>query len=180
MDNNNIWAEIQDYMKSNITPTAYHLWISAIELTCLDDTSAKLNVPKELNLNIIKAKYSNLFENAFKNALGHKIAVEFTCNDISNETDNKEDNISLGELSDIGKLSNLEIAIIKKFRTISENDRERVLTDLENNTLNENDSPNLNEFTFDNFVVGDSYLRASHSISGRARTPPLYRRYPPA
>lgn len=126
MDNNNIWAEIQDYMKSNITPTAYHLWISAIELTYLDDTSAKLNVPKELNLNIIKANYSNLFENAFKNVLGHKIAVELTCNDISNETDNKEDNISLGELSDIGKLSNLEIAMIKKLRSISGNDMEVV------------------------------------------------------
>ena len=58
---------------------------------------------------------------------------------------------------DLGKLSNLEIAMIKKLRSISGNDREvveRVMEDLENNTLNKENSLNLNEFTFDNFVVG--------------------------
>lgn len=84
MENSNIWTEIQDYMKSNITPTAYYLWISAIELAYLDDTSAKLKVPKELNLNVIKANYSTLFDNAFENVFGHKIAVELTCNDTEN------------------------------------------------------------------------------------------------
>lgn len=83
MDKNKIWSEVQEYIKSNITPTAYALWFSAIELAYLDDTSAKLNVPKELNLNVIKAEYSNLIEKAFENILGHKIAVEFNCNDIS-------------------------------------------------------------------------------------------------
>ncbi|MBD5083246.1 MAG: hypothetical protein HDT34_03660 [Clostridiales bacterium] len=64
--------------------------------------------------------------------------------------DNKEDNLDLGELS------NLEIAMIKKFRSISEDDKERIMKDLENNTLNKEDSLNLNEFTFENFVVGPS------------------------
>lgn len=84
MDKNKIWSEVQEYIESNITPTAYYLWFSAIELAYLDDTSAKLNVPKELNLNVIKAEYSKLIEKAFEKALGHKISVELSCNDTDN------------------------------------------------------------------------------------------------
>lgn len=84
MDKNKIWSEVQEYIKSNITSTAYCLWFSAIELAYLDDTSAKLNVPKELNLNVIKTEYSNLIEKAFEKILGHKIAVELTCNNTNN------------------------------------------------------------------------------------------------
>ncbi len=125
------FANVVDVVKSGLenelSPTAYHLWISPIKAVELKNSNVVLSLKNDFQKNIIMTKYNRMLCEGFKNVLGFDVTIEIIIDDDENNIKNISNN-----LNDDKKQSQFEQNIYD---------------------INKNSDY---QYTFDNFIVGST------------------------
>jgi chromosomal replication initiator protein DnaA len=75
------WNNINEYCQSQITETAFNLWIKEIIPISLENGVAQLQVRTNFHKDLILQNYSNLLNSAFDNVFGFRPKIEITASD---------------------------------------------------------------------------------------------------
>ena len=81
-----LWQAVLDYIRVNVTETAFNLWIKTIKFVDFTESTVYLEVPRKMHLNIVMGQYNDLFVEAFENTLGFKVKIEYS---VANSDANK-------------------------------------------------------------------------------------------
>lgn len=78
---NEIWMVVLDYMKHQVSETAYNVWLSELEIQSLDATRAVIICPNQMKCNIINEQFREALEIAFEEVIGFHVTVEVCARD---------------------------------------------------------------------------------------------------
>lgn len=81
-----VFQAVKEYCESELSPTAYSLWIKPIDPVKFHDGTAVLSLKSNFQKNIILTKYMNILSKAFKEIIGFDVKISI----ITDESD--EDN----------------------------------------------------------------------------------------
>ncbi len=127
-----LWKAVLDYVRVNVTETAFNLWINTIKFVDFENSTVTLEVPRKMNLNIVLGQYNDLFVEAFENTLGFSVNIEYT---VANNDEGKKQSGAAAPL-------------------------DPHLEDYKND-----------QFTFENFIVGNSNKFAYAAAKAVAQDP---------
>ncbi len=140
--------------------TIFNLWFGNLELISLSDEKAVFLTPTALRKNIISTKYKEILEKAIEDAIGFTVDIEVTSP--------PEDNNKIFSIDDDN-----EIEINEDSKKETEKRKAEI-----NRFLNEdNNPPNkslLSEYTFDNFIEGESNKFVKAACRAVAKDPTYY------
>lgn len=142
LNSEDIWIKVLDLIKKELHPVSYTTWFGETKIYNIDDKTVTLQVPMTLHKKMLLSNYYDLLVNSFSQITGHDYNIECIL----------EDEIT----------NNIEQVASK----IVDNE---IVT--EENEVYKHDS-NLNKnFTFDNFVMGDTNKFAKTSALAVAQAP---------
>lgn len=82
-----IWMAVLDYMKPQVSETAYRMWLQDLILKNLDAKCAVVECNNQMKYNIVTEQYKEPLEQAFEEVIGFHVTVEI----ISRDTTPKEE-----------------------------------------------------------------------------------------
>ncbi len=142
--------------------TIFNLWFGNLELISLSDEKAVFITPTVLRKNIISTKYKDVLEKAVEDAIGFKVDIEVNSP--------SEENSKIFIIED--DENDMEI------NNEDSNKETEKRKDEINRFLNEdNNPPNkslLSEYTFDNFIEGESNKFVKAACRAVAKDPTYY------
>ena len=142
LNSEDIWIKVLDLIKKELHPVSYNTWFSETKIHSIDDKTVTLQVPMTLHKKMLLSNYYDLLVNSFSQITGHDYNIECIL----------EDEI----------IDNIEQVASKII------DNEEIIEDTD---VYKHDS-NLNKnFTFDNFVMGDTNKFAKTSALAVAQAP---------
>lgn len=142
LNSEDIWIKVLDLIKKELHPVSYTTWFGETKIYNIDEKTVTLQVPMTLHKKMLLSNYYDLLVNSFSQITGHDYNIECIL----------EDEIT----------NNIEQVASK----IVDNE---IVT--EENEVYKHDS-NLNKnFTFDNFVMGDTNKFAKTSALAVAQAP---------
>lgn len=146
-DNNiaEIWYLVKDELRKIFSETSYSLWFEDVKMLSLDDEKAVLSSDTEFKHKVLNNRYLDTIKEKFKDVMGFGIDVEIIY------VEPKEKKPLEGELP---------ASASKEEHTYDED----VTTRTE-------DFNNRNEYTFENFIVGNSNKFAHSACMAVASTP---------
>ena len=159
---NDITALVLNIVEQKLpSKTIFNLWFGNFELLSLTDKTAVFNTPTSLRRDIISTKYMDMLKDALEEVIGFPVEIEITSppKDSSKIVSVEDDDPIEPENSDEYK-----IEAEKRKREI-------------NNFLNDDNPPNkslLQEYTFDNFIEGDSNKFVKAACRAVAKDPTYY------
>ena len=133
-DINDIWSLVKDSIKTEMPEHAVNLWFGPLKIVSFEDSTVSFNIESEFKYDkIFQLKYDKLIEKHFSNLLGFPVTVSinFVGTHVTSETI-------------IAALRNTQNP-----KPVSENEKK---PQLEPGSL----VPYNFEYTFDNFIVGNS------------------------
>ena len=129
-----VLADMEDKLPSK---TIFNLWFGTFELISLTEEKATFLSPTKLRRDVIRSKYSDLLKDSLKNVMGFTVEVEITCPPDSDS-----------------EISPVEIDNKNPFESEDETEnRKKEMYNLLNSNIPTKKS---SEYTFDNFIEGDS------------------------
>lgn len=141
--------------------TIFNLWFGNLELISLSDEKAVFLTPTALRKNIISTKYKSILEKAIEDAIGFTVDIEVNCP--------PEDNSKIFSIDE----EEHETEITEDSKKETEKRKMEI-----NRFLNEdNNPPNkslLSEYTFDNFIEGESNKFVKAACRAVAKDPTYY------
>lgn len=145
-DNSTIWTNILNNIKTELVSFSYETWFSETQLYDLNNGIAKIIVPYAMHKDHLKDHYYDLIKSNFLKETGNNVELEFLI-----EEEIEENNEELTET-------------------------EKKNEELDNNIYKDDNSynfkSNLNKnYTFDNFVVGNSNKFAQMAALAVAENP---------
>ena len=140
--------------------TIFNLWFGNLDLISLSDEKAVFLTPTALRKNIISTKYKEILEKAIEDAIGFTVDIEVTSP--------PEDNNKIFSIDDDNET---------EINEDSKKETEKRKAEI-NRFLNEdNNPPNkslLSEYTFDNFIEGESNKFVKAACRAVAKDPTYY------
>lgn len=146
-DNNiaEIWYLVKDELRKSYSETSYSLWFEDVKMVSLDDERAVLSSDAEFKHKVLNNRYLDVIKEKFRDVMGFEIDVEIIY------VEPKEKKPLDGEVTSTPS---------KEEHTYDED----VTTRTE-------DFNNRNEYTFENFIVGNSNKFAHSACMAVASTP---------
>ena len=163
MNDLNAFAEIMlEQIKNNFQSPSFNVWFGDFKLQSLDEKKAVFTTPSDLRKKFLSTKYMPLIKESLFAVIGFEVEVEI----VSTETDefNKPDEEDIPKYTEKEKADAIERE--KKINEFLSNDNSEVKSILD-------------EYTFDNFIEGDSNKFARAACLAVAMEPatsynPLY------
>lgn len=78
---NEIWMAVLNYMKPQVSETAYRMWLQDLILKNLDGKCAVVECNNQMKYNIVSEQYKEPLEAAFEEVIGFHVTVEITTRD---------------------------------------------------------------------------------------------------
>ena len=93
---NEIWMAVLNYMKPQVSETAYRMWLQDLILKNLDGKCAVVECNNQMKYNIVSEQYKEPLEAAFEEVIGFHVTVEITTRDNTPKEEVKpKDHVSL-------------------------------------------------------------------------------------
>lgn len=148
-DNNiaEIWYLVKDELRKSFSETSYSVWFEKLSLVSLDEEKAVISTEDKFNYSVLNNRYLSVIREKFKEVMGFDIAVEVIL------VPPKEKNPVQSKTSAAQKAKNDEPSYDDDVTTRTE------------------DFQNRNEYTFENFIVGNSNKFAYSACMAVASTP---------
>lgn len=153
-----IWNMVKDRLRQKLSQSAVDLWFGDISIDSFSNNTLTLSTASEFKKKIITEKYLSDLENIFEELMGFHININIMFNGIPTDIEKLKQQIKQPESFDTDKNS--------KYSDItSENDRDSSSfpflssndSDTKQNVILGSTMPTVNfEYTFDNFIVGNS------------------------
>ncbi len=135
MDVDELWKKFLEIIKNSISSLSYETWFKDTKLVTIRNNTAVIIVPMPVHKKHLMENYKDIIEKKFKQLTGTIFDFVFLLDDEWNQQKESE-NTSLGE-----KNTNQDEHIVKK--------KENFIVNFEKANLNRN-------YSFDNFIVGNS------------------------
>lgn len=145
--------------KVGAAPSIFNLWFGEFKLISLNDTKAVFTTPTKLKKKILLTKYINVIKDSLEEVLGFPLKIEISSVDELAEPPSEDDEDDEDEIPrpDPDREDDGKEEIIAEF--ISGTSDRRTL---------------LDDYTFDNFVVGSSNTFAKAACMAVANEPTVY------
>ncbi|MBQ7386644.1 MAG: chromosomal replication initiator protein DnaA [Clostridia bacterium] len=147
--------------KIGAAPSIFNLWFGEFKLYSLTDTKAVFTTPTKLKKKILLTKYINVIKNALEDAIGFPVKVEIlSIDDINGPTfveyvdEDDEDEIPRPDPAE------------------EDDGKEEIIAEFISGTSEKHTL--LDDYTFDNFVVGSSNTFAKAACMAVANEPTAY------
>ena len=145
---NEIWSLIYEALKNDHNKTIFDLWFSELELVGFNETTATLKTTSSFKKKILNESFKIKLENYFENVIGLKLEVMFVADgDEEIETVEKE-------------------KVKEPVLTVSEDTEEDIFSEKEITYFKGKE-----EYTFENFIVGNSNTLAYNACLAVANEP---------
>ncbi len=138
---NEIVEIILDEIKKNFKSPSFNVWFGELKLTHLDEHKAVFSTPSDVRKKFLSTKYLPLISEALINAIGFEVDIEIISTESSNEV--------------FGGISEEDIPKYTEEQKKKAREREQNINDFLSNGEG-NFKSILDEYTFDNFIEGDS------------------------
>lgn len=135
MDNNLLWTNFLQVVKTKISPVSYDTWFKETKIIKQENNILSIQVPMAFHKNFLNETYYDLIDEIITNLIGNSFDFEFLTEEELNDNENE--------------------ALIEN----TDNEYARI-----NSNLNSN-------YTFDNFVIGDSNRFAQTAAVAVAEQP---------
>ena len=147
-----VCAAALERVRSHYSPTVFELWFGDLVLLSLDEGRAVFKINSDFKQSIIQNKYTGVLSDALREVIGFEVAVEVI------STENKE-GISVPNFS-----REPQSLVPKEKRAEIPEEEPNIGADIESKKI-------FSQYTFDNFVVGDSNKFAHAACLAVARNP---------
>ena len=147
-----VCAAVLDLVRPRYSPTVFDLWFGDLVLLSLDEEKAVFKINSDFKQNIIQNKYTGVLSEALYEVLGFEVAVEIL------STEHKE-GISVPTFT-----REVDSLVPKEKRAEVPEEEPNIGADIESKKI-------FSQYTFDNFVVGDSNKFAHAACIAVARNP---------
>ena len=152
--------DITDIMLKNIekhlpAKTVFNLWFGNFELVSLTEEKAVFMTPTALRRNVLLTKYIDIISAALEEAIGFPLEIEIT-----SPPENKPEIITINEPEPVGAPDPVEMEERK-------NNIRNILSDFPA-------SPQKEEYTFDNFIEGESNKFVKAACLAVSKDPTYY------
>ena len=147
-----VCAAALERVRSRFSPTVFDLWFGDLVLLSLDEGRAVFKINSDFKQNIIQNKYTGVLSDALREVIGFEVEVEIT------STENKE-GISVPNFT-----REAPSLVPKEKRSELPEEEPNIGADIESKKI-------FSQYTFDNFVVGDSNKFAHAACIAVARNP---------
>lgn len=158
-----ITALVLDIIEEKLpSKTIFNLWFGNLELLSLSDEKAVFLTPTPLRKKIISTKYKDILEDALENVIGFRVET-----DITFPPENAENSV---HIEDVEVEEDYDPELYKK----ESEKRKREINSFLND---ENNPPNkslLREYTFDNFIEGESNKFVKAACLAVSKDPTYY------
>ena len=143
-----------ELVRSHYSQTVFDLWFSDLTLSSLDDKTAVFSIKSDFKQTIVQNKYASVISDALKEVLGFSVDVEI----VSTE---KSEGFSRPGFTDrvASSLSEQE-----KTAPAPRPEKQDIGADIESKNV-------FSQYTFENFIVGDSNKFAQAACIAVARNP---------
>ncbi len=150
-DNNiaEIWYLVKDEIRKCYSETSYSLWFEDLKITALDDEHAVLSIDSEFKHRTLINRYLDMIKEKFSEVMGFEIEVEIRY------SEKKENEVSQNKVT----------------QSVSEAPSKEAHAYDDDVTTKSEDFKNRNEYTFENFIVGNSNKFAYSACMAVASTP---------
>jgi chromosomal replication initiator protein len=154
-DISNIWESVKASLLQDLGQQIITLWLDPLKVYSYDNNKITLSVETEFNLKVVKERYINIIASGFSLMLGFDVDVDV---------------IFTGKTTDVEQLKK-QIRLNTPTEKDTENDN--------NNNIKRADDQNLLpqnynfQYTFDNFIVGNSNKFAHAACTAVAERPAM-------
>ena len=158
-----IEAVVKEVLRAQFSETVYNLWFKDLTLTEMTDTKATLTMPSDFKTNFLNGRHQATLQNAFKEACGFSLEIEVI------STQDGPYALTLireQQKAEEEKKRKEEEAKKEQIGVVTETPLEDV-PGLDSRTIH-------TEFTFDNFIVGESNKFAHAASLAVAKNPTTY------
>lgn len=144
--------------RAGVAPSIFNLWFKELKLHSLTDTTATFTTPTPLKKKILLTKHIGLITNVLAEVIGFPVKVEIVVeNELCATYDDDDDD------------EDEEIVLVT---TPEDTEREEIISEFISGT---SDKPSVvDNYTFDNFVEGDSNKFAFAACRAVAKEPTTY------
>jgi chromosomal replication initiator protein len=88
-DNNKLWNQCLDFIKSNVSEQAFETWFNSIKLVACDGEEITLQVPNRFHYEWLESKYSETISGAIQKVFGSSLKINYSVL-IQQEENNKQ------------------------------------------------------------------------------------------
>lgn len=145
-----------DSFKSSFSGNVYMLWIQSLRLSSLTENEAVFSIDNDFKRDIVEKKYKEKINEIVSETLGFPVTISIISE--SNKKEEEEEYV-LPKASIVDRVENHEETIFK----------EKVSTPLIPKIIEGNEI--VEEYTFENFIVGDSNKFAHAAAESVAKNP---------
>ena len=88
-DNNKLWNQCLDYIKSNVSEQAFETWFNSIKMVACSGEEITLQVPNRFHYEWLESKYSKTISGAIQKVFGSSLKINYSVL-IQQEENNKQ------------------------------------------------------------------------------------------
>ncbi|MBR2615646.1 MAG: chromosomal replication initiator protein DnaA [Clostridia bacterium] len=170
--NRNIWNHVLDYIRENagFSAPTFSIWFKELELEHLTDSFAYISVQKEYMVGFVSKMYDSHLKDAIFQTLGARVELVLFCREMhQNIPELVEEHQKTGMLPP-GALCKVKMEIRDEM-PLSETEKKEVRDPV--GTLIRSEIPPVRgeEYTFDNFIVGETNRMAHDACMAIAKHP---------
>ena len=157
-----IFEAVKEDLITELKPNEIRLWLEPLKVHSYDNNIITLSVETELNFKIVKERYLSILSKGFEKMLGFEVGTDIIFVGKSVNVDQLKKQIHIGDAQ-------------QKEEPAKEEEKESKLSAQERNFVNRNFLPqNYNfQYTFDNFIVGNSNKFAHAACTAVAARPAM-------
>ena len=146
-----VYTAIMDIIRAQYSPTVFELWFNDLILLSLDDKEAVFKINSDFKMNIIRSKYMGVISDAVESVLGFRVKI----------------NVVSRQQQEGFSQTKFKTPAPSQLTTEQQTEVEEepdIGADIESKKV-------FSQYTFDNFIVGDSNKFAHAACIAVARNP---------
>lgn len=149
-----LWNTVKEMLRENLNVSVVNLWFGDIEVTSFDGETLRLSISTEYKKKTVEERFLSLIQEKFEELVGFKINIEISARMSQKSAEEIKRQLS-GDVTENVKEENKDqgsgdLSLLKTFLP------EPAKEDADNPFLGST-MPTVNfEYTFDNFIVGNS------------------------
>ena len=166
-----IWEMVKEQLKSRLSRTAVDLWFGELQFKSFENNTITFTTTSEFKLGIIKDKYISMVEEEFENMMGFHIGVEVEFNGEPADVEALKKQI-FGQIPEIEYDKESPVRALEQLGEQINNIVTSVTGQPAKPVALGSTMPIVNfEYTFDNFIVGNSNKFAHAACVAVAENP---------
>lgn len=149
-----LWNTVKEMLRENLNVSVVNLWFGDIEVTSFDGETLRLSISTEYKKKTVEERFLSLIQEKFEELVGFKINIEISARMSQKSAEEIKRQLSGDVTGNVKEENNDQgsgdLSLLKTFLPEPANEE----TD---NTFLGSTMPTVNfEYTFDNFIVGNS------------------------